>query len=128
MEAALHSIDLHTIVLSYLAYPTLKAVGIYLLGDAAWSVVQPKLMVSTIWDDFKEQVEPKLTLVSVIADSSGLFIKWNPRLTKLPHHLIIALKMSCWHWGCTAMHVCKPIVLSSSAMLILLNKLKHCAT
>ena len=57
MEAALRSIDLHMIVLSYLAYHTIKGVGIYLLGDAAWSVVQPKLMVSAAWDYFKEQVE-----------------------------------------------------------------------
>ena len=57
MEAALRSIDPHTIVPTYLAYPAIKGVGIYLLGDAAWSVVQPKLTGSATWDDFKEQVE-----------------------------------------------------------------------
>ena len=57
MEAALCSINPGTILPSYLAYPAIKGVGIYLLGDAAWSVVQKKLTVSATWDDFKEQVE-----------------------------------------------------------------------
>ena len=57
MEAALCSFDPRMTVSNYLAYPTIKGVAIYLLGDAAWSVVQPKLMGSATWDDFKEQVE-----------------------------------------------------------------------
>ena len=57
MEAALRSIDPRMFAPSYLAYPTIKGVGIHLLGDAAWSVVQPKLTGSVTWDDFKEQIE-----------------------------------------------------------------------
>ena len=41
---------------------TIQVLGMYLLGDAAWAVIQPSLLPTTTWQSFKQMVEAQFGL------------------------------------------------------------------
>ena len=57
VEAVLQSIDPVTIRCSYLNTAAIQALGMYLLGDAAWAIILPGLLPTTTWQSFKLMVE-----------------------------------------------------------------------
>ena len=57
VEAAIQSIDPSTIHCAALNVTAIQALGMYLLGDAAWAVIQPSLDSTTTWRSFKALVE-----------------------------------------------------------------------